>query len=97
MQTVIFLNASRRKGVSKKSNNSYDMFTFVYAVPLKEGDLGSMNVTGLGYEAKEMSLDEKCFFELKESQPEPLQPIQIETSVDLSNPTRNLVVSFSVE
>lgn len=51
---VRFFSAVRRFGVSKKTNNSYDMIQLFYAVPLETGKFGAMTVEGSGLSIVEM-------------------------------------------
>jgi len=100
MQLVKFLGVVRRSGVGKESKKPYDMFSLSFITQVNPGQMGAMTVDGFGYEAKEMPLDEACYFQMKSDFKDglfkALSDIGVEVSININNPKQSFISSYQL-
>lgn len=90
---VTYCGINRRKGVSQKTGNDYDISDLVYLIPFKGKRTDSYNYQGHGHEVKTLSADPAClddFAAIKLG-----QEIDVALEPKPENPQHNWVVGLA--
>ena len=92
---VIYLNATRRNGISYKKSAAgvpYDICNLSYLIPVEPTAKENMTFAGYGYEVREIELDVNSMAAFANAKP--LTQIELILSPKPTRPSVNWVIGF---